>query len=240
MKTENEINDDLQQLLDALEEHGQNARRQRQLGDLIDQLAAEENTVALPGKRRKLAPLWWAMGAAAACLLLWFALKPAGTQSVGEEERPFAEQRLPKDTVPAETMPLALPQTPVAQEPVAETKPAEPKKPINNKVQKPKERPRAETVEETFWAEVQKSEQADSEEITKETPTTETPNEPLVVQPQATKRRVIQSTNLVCYGKPSPNPSQPEPKRTLENKTLFGQPQDPNMKNGTLAMEIKF
>ena len=33
MKEENEINDELKQLLDALEEHGRNARRQKELGD---------------------------------------------------------------------------------------------------------------------------------------------------------------------------------------------------------------
>ena len=39
MKNENELNDDLKQLLDTLEEHGRNARRQAQLSDLIDSLA---------------------------------------------------------------------------------------------------------------------------------------------------------------------------------------------------------
>ena len=39
MKDENELNNDLKQLLDTLEEHGRNAERQQQLGDLIDRLA---------------------------------------------------------------------------------------------------------------------------------------------------------------------------------------------------------
>ena len=76
-----EINDELRQLFDALEEHGRNAKRQQQLGDLIDRLAEEEKTVELPHKHRKLAPLWWAMGAAAACLLLWLMVKPSMKQT---------------------------------------------------------------------------------------------------------------------------------------------------------------
>ena len=40
MKEENELNDDLKQLLGALEEHGCNTRRQAQLSDLIDNLEA--------------------------------------------------------------------------------------------------------------------------------------------------------------------------------------------------------
>ena len=57
MKQENERNDELQQLLDALEQHGNNTRRQQQLSDLIDRLAEEEKTVVMPQKR-KFGGLW--------------------------------------------------------------------------------------------------------------------------------------------------------------------------------------
>ena len=40
MNRENDINEELQQLLDALEQHGKNARRQKRLGELIDSLEA--------------------------------------------------------------------------------------------------------------------------------------------------------------------------------------------------------
>lgn len=43
MTTENEMNEELRQLLDSLEEHGKNVRRQKQLGDLIDRLAEGRN-----------------------------------------------------------------------------------------------------------------------------------------------------------------------------------------------------
>ena len=42
MNTENEMNEEVRQLLDSLEEHGKNARRQQELGDLIDQLSEKE------------------------------------------------------------------------------------------------------------------------------------------------------------------------------------------------------
>ena len=42
MNTENEMNEEVRQLLDSLEEHGKNARRQKELGDLIDQLSEKE------------------------------------------------------------------------------------------------------------------------------------------------------------------------------------------------------
>ena len=42
MNTENEMNEEVRQLLNSLEEHGKNARRQKELGDLIDQLSEKE------------------------------------------------------------------------------------------------------------------------------------------------------------------------------------------------------
>ena len=38
MKFENEINEEVSQLLESLDKHGKNARRQKELGDLIDSL----------------------------------------------------------------------------------------------------------------------------------------------------------------------------------------------------------
>ena len=85
MNTENEMNEEVRQLLDSLEEHGKNARRQKELGDLIDRLADGEKTVAMPRKHRTLTPLWWAMGAAAACLLQWLLGKPGETKQAEME-----------------------------------------------------------------------------------------------------------------------------------------------------------
>ena len=54
MKPENEMTEEVRQLLDSLEEHGKNARRQKQLSDLIDSLSEEEQgtTTSLRETRR--------------------------------------------------------------------------------------------------------------------------------------------------------------------------------------------
>ena len=70
MKEENEITEEVRDLLDSLEQHGQNARRQKELSELIDSLEASDT------KHRILYPLWWIVGAAAACLLLWLLARP--------------------------------------------------------------------------------------------------------------------------------------------------------------------
>ena len=44
MKPENEMTDEVRQLLDSLEEHGKNARRQKDLEALIDGLSEERKT----------------------------------------------------------------------------------------------------------------------------------------------------------------------------------------------------
>ena len=73
MKEENEITQEVKELLDSLEQHGANARRQKELSDLIDRMEAGLGTPlrgASSTKQRKLYPIWWIVGAAAACLLL--------------------------------------------------------------------------------------------------------------------------------------------------------------------------
>ena len=67
MKTDRH-NTDLEQLLDALERDGRNARRQQQLADMIDGLAAKEKAAARRSRR-----LWTVRVAAAACVLFFIA-----------------------------------------------------------------------------------------------------------------------------------------------------------------------
>lgn len=241
MKEENEINEALGQLLDALEEQGRNARRQKQLGDLIDALAAQEKTAEMPRRHRNLVPLWWAMGVAAACLLLWIVLKPTGNQIDNMEKPVVAEQIHPVDSTTEEVQETAPLQEPkMAQEPVAALEPIEVRKPIDNKVE-PKKEVQPEALEMPLLAEVKETETVDSDDIAKDNPVAETPSEPLAAQAPTVTRRVIKSTNLVGYGKLENISAEPKPKRSiLENKTLFGQPQDPNMQGGMLAYEIKF
>lgn len=234
MNTENEMNEEVRQLLDSLEEHGKNARRQKELGDLIDRLADEEKTVAMPRKHRTLTPLWWAMGAAAACLLLWLLVKPSAKQQPEMEQEILVETTKAVDSVKTEVNDAVFEQ-PVANETfLAEETPIVPQN-APMKTKKPKTQIIEEVVEQPMLAEVKPTETKDTTNIGSNTiPTTnETPS--AVQKPQ---RRVIRSLNLVCYE------CQKDPefftKPVMEDRTLFGQPQDPNMKNGSLALEIKF
>ena len=233
MNTENEMNEEVRQLLDSLEEHGKNARRQKELGDLIDRLAEEEKTVAMPRKHRTLAPLWWAMGAAAACLLLWLLVKPNAKQQPEMEQKFLVEETKTVDSVKTEVNDAVFEQ-PVANETyLAEETPIIPQN-APMKKEKTKTQIIEEVVEQPMLAEVKPTEPHDTTNIgSNNIPTTnETPS--AVQKPQ---RRVIRSLNLVCYE------CQKDPeffiKPVMEDRTLFGQPQDPNMKNGSLALEIK-
>ncbi len=233
MTPENEINEEVRQLLDSLEEHGKNARRQKELGDLIDRLADEEKTVAMPRKHRKLTPLWWAMGAAAACLLLWLLVKPNTKPQPEMEQEILVEETKADDSVKTEVNDAVIEQ-PVANETfLAEEAPVVPQN-APMKKEKPKTQIIEEVVEQPLLAEVMPTEPKDTTNIGSNTIPTENETPSAVQKPQ---RRVIRSLNLVCYE------CQKDPefftKPVMEDRTLFGQPQDPNMKNGSLALEIK-
>ena len=233
MNTENEMNEEVRQLLDSLEEHGKNARRQKELGDLIDRLADEEKTVAMPHKHRTLTPIWWALGAAAACLLLWLLVKPNTKQTPEMEQEILVETTKTVDSVKTEVNDAVFEQ-PVANETyLAEETPVVPQN-APMKKEKPKTQIIEEVVEQPMLAEVKPTEPHDTTNIGSNTIPTENETPSAVQKPQ---RRVIRSLNLVCYE------CQKDPefftKPVTEDRTLFGQPQDPNMKNGSLALEIK-
>ena len=233
MKPENEMNNEVRQLLDSLEEHGKNARRQKELGDLIDRLADEEKAVAMPRMHRTLTPIWWAMGAAAACLLLWLLVKPNAKQQSETEQKILVEETKILDSVKTEVNEAVFEQ-PVANETyLAEETPVVPQK-TPMKKEKPRTQIIEEVVEQPMLAEVKPTEPQDTTNIGSNTIPTESETPSAVQKPQ---RRVIRSLNLVCYE------CQKDPefftKPVMEDRTLFGQPQDPNMKNGSLAFEIK-
>ena len=258
MNTKNEMNEEVRQLLDSLEEHGKNARRQKELGDLIDQLSEKElgTGTSLRGtkqsrkqvepldcfvvpprndaKRRKLYPLWWATGVAAACLLLWLLVNPNAKQLPKMEQEILVEETNTVDSTKAEIKDIVL-EEPVFNNDVLL---ADETTVVPQKVQIKKEKPRKEVVEKVaeqpILAEVIPTEPIDTSNIGSNTIPTENETPTAVQKPQ---RRVIRSLNLVCYE------CQKDPefftKPVMEDRTLFGQPQDPNMKNGSLAFEIK-
>ena len=233
MNTENEMNEEVRQLLDSLEEHGKNACRKKELSDLIDRLADEEKTVAMPRKYRTLTPLWWAMGAAAVCLLLWLLVKPNAKQQPEMEKEILVEETKAVDSVKTEVNDAVFEQPIVNEAVLAEETPVVPQN-APMKKEKPKTQIIEEVVEQPMLVEVKPTEPQDTTNIGFNTIPTENETPSAVQKPQ---RRVIRSLNLVCYE------CQKDPefitRPVVEDRTLFGQPQDPNMKNGSLALEIK-
>jgi hypothetical protein len=280
MNTENEMNEDVRQLLDSLEEHGKNVRRQQELSDLIDRLSEKElgmdtslqggttkqcrqeatsqsgastsdKTTSLDcfvprndAKRRKLYPLWWVMGAAAACLLLWLLIKPSMKETPETNKEILVEETDTLDSVGTEVNEIIFEKPVVEEELLAEETTTETETPQPGLLRSARndeyKKPKAETVHEQLLAENITTELSESQEstdtanigsntipISSETPSTV----------QSHKRRVIRSLNLVCYECQKDPESFTKP--VMEDKTLFGQPQDPNMKNGALAFEIK-
>ena len=253
MKPENEMNEEVRQLLDSLEEHGKNARRQQQLGELIDGLAEKE----VGTKHRKLYPIWWAVGAAAAVLLLWLLAKPFAKETPNVNEEILVEKTKTIDTIKTEVKEEI--EEVILDEPVVEEKllAEETLLKPHAKVEKPKEimveKPEEIVGEEKLLAEATPSESTENAD----TSTVGSNNIPASIEenlspltsrlsPQSSpQRRVIRSSNLVCYecqkepeNWPTNNSSLLTPNSSLET-TLFGQAKDPNMKNGAMTFELK-
>ena len=282
MKEENAINEEVKQLLDSLEQHGRNVRRQQELSDLIDSLAAGTSTgvpasvSSLRGgttkqsrheatsldcfvprndaKRRKLYPLWWIVGAAAACLLLWLLVKPV------ESETPKIEEKvLVKKTVNVEpTIQSDIDDKP-HEEPVFEEKLLA--EGTTEKQHSPQ--PQTEQVQDGLLRSARNDGRVEIAEAAEAIETHDTMNNGSNTIPtsaeaklstincqlstincqlstnNSSQRRVIRSLNLVCY---ECQKEIEEPQLSTLNSqpsTIFGQPQDPNMKNGSLAFELK-
>ena len=298
MNTENEMNEEVRQLLDSLEEHGKNTRRQKELGELIDQLSEkelnaspsltnvesgdlrggttkqsrlndkEETTGLLrsarnDAKRRKPYPLWWAIGAAAAALLLlWLLVKPDVKQNPDRNEEILVEETGTVDTVIIEVN-EEVHEEPVIEETLLAEETNQPGllRCARNDVPDDggllrcvrndgNERLHEEIVQEQLIAEAPYTEPSDHHEPT-DTANIGSNNIPDANETpsavQSHKRRVIRSLNLVCYECQKDPEIYPQSTVNYQlstvnshlSTTLFGQLQDPNMKDGSLAFDIK-
>jgi hypothetical protein len=241
MMPENEMNEELRQLLDSLEEHGKNVRRQKQLGDLIDRLAEEGKPLIIPSKRAKLVPIWWVMSAAAAMLLVLLLLKPNRNENPNLYNEIIAEVTETVDSVD-DSVKIER-EDDIIEEPVIKNEELLAENTIvvskkSNTDKKKTEVEIIETVEEQpVVTEIILSETSDSMVIETNTIISENETPSAVQKPQ---RRVIRSLNLVCYEcQKEPDNFQYQAVVTKPEKTLFGQPQDPNMKDGALAWQVK-
>ena len=206
--------------------------------DLIDRLAEEEKTVVIPRKRAKLVPIWWVMGAAAAILLLMLLMKPNGNENTLHNDI-LAE--VPEtvdyiiDSVKIENENTIIEEAVVHKELLAENTTVVQKTQIKNKNGKAEV---VETVEEQLViAEIIPIQPSDSMVIETNTIISENETPSDVQKPH---RRVIRSLNLVCYEcQREPDNFQFQAVNAKSEKTLFGQPQDPNMKDGALAWQVK-
>ncbi|MBR4146919.1 MAG: hypothetical protein IKU00_03380 [Bacteroidales bacterium] len=278
MKEENEITEEVRQLLDSLEEHGRNVRRQKELSDLLDSLEAGTGTslraersgarqsnliqtkpvqVGLPrrsassaprndAKRRGLYPLWWAIGAVAALLLLWLLAKPAMKKTPNIDEKILVEETFIKDAMTTQEEVEIMEETVILEEPVPEKLLAE-ETLVKPTIQKTKAlKPTPTNNEEPMLAENTAIESTKAETIDTSNnigvTTTLSSNEedlsPLTFHLSPPQRRVIRSLNLVCYECKNENGE-----LRTENFpfSVFRSPfePDPNMKNGSLAFELK-
>ena len=235
------MTEEVRQLLDSLEEHGKNARRQKDLEALIDGLSEKElgATTSLRGPRAKRggtkqSTIWWLIGAAAAVLLLWLMVRPTTKETPNINEEILVEKTMPVDSVKEEVEEVIL-EEPIIPQPVIPQKP-------KTKTEKPKEIVGGEKL----LAEATPSESTENTD----TSTVGSNKIPDSIEenlsPQSSpQRRVIRSLNLVCYECqkepeiwPTNNSSLLTPHSSLET-TLFGQAKDPNMKNGAMTFELK-
>lgn len=245
MKPENEMTEEVRQLLDSLEEHGKNARRQKDLETLIDGLSEKEQVTgtSLRGPRAKRggtrqSTIWWLIGAAAAALLLWLMIKPTTKETPNINEEILVEKTMPVDSVKEEVEEVIL-EEPIIPQPVIPQKP-------KTKTEKPKEIVGGEKL----LAEATPSESTENTDTStvgsnKIPDSIEENLSPLNshLSPQSSpQRRVIRSLNLVCYEcqtEPEIETSQFSSLNSQFPTTFFGQAKDPNMKNGAMTFELK-
>ena len=256
------MTEEVRQLLDSLEEHGKNARRQKQLSDLIDSLSEEEQgtTTSLRGaehsgatRQSNLTIFWWLIGAAAAVLLFWLMIKPTAKETPNTNEQILVEKTKPVDSVKDEVEEVILEEPMIKEELLVEETPSKPTKPQSVTPQKSKtktEKPKEIVGGEKLLAEATLSESAENID----TSTVGSNNIPDSIEenlsplnshlsPQSSpQRRVIRSLNLVCYEcqkEPEIETSQFSILNSQFSTTLFGQAKDPNMKNGAMTFELK-
>lgn len=241
MKEENEIDVELKQLLDILEEHGRDVRRQKALVELIDNLESSVAPTKNDVRHRKFYLLWCGAGVAAAVLLFLFLAKPAPEITPAPCNDKLVEQRCTSDYISIDE--VATKGTPaVVEEILAEQSQTVLK---NTSVSKDKTIKKTleivpdsiSTVETTVMESTFCCDTIKRVTVASITSVAEPDETAVSSNTNNVQRRVIQSHNLVCFSCKVEYES--EYGIVKENKSIFDLPQDPNIKNGALAIEIK-
>lgn len=154
MKTDKQ-NIGLEQLLDTLEHAGRDARRQQELGEMIDRMAGEENDEHHHGT------WWWVSRVAAAACVLFFISTAVRVWFIPTErgERLVAEAVVPEVVLPVDVAPSVETAPVVAETPRVRVKPVTAQPVVEEEQEAPI------VVEEYFIEEIEEEELPVEEQI---------------------------------------------------------------------------
>lgn len=235
MNEENNMEKEVKELLDTLKEYGRDQRQKKQIGDLIDSLAAKET-------QRKTIPLWLktAIGISA-CALLFFVLKIAQSPSETESME-MAHSVLPQDeeivldsVVMQEENFVENVENQVVERFVVEKKVVVAQNEVNQPKSKNDVVAKQEMVENIInHGFVQK----DSLLIAQSEPVFNDTVQIVDVQVEPSPRRVIRAENLVTYSNPVRKHLNKRGKSGSKEKGVIGLPQYSASEGCMLAFEI--
>lgn len=234
MNEENNMEKEVKELLDVLEEYGRDQRQKKQIGDLIDGLAAKET-------QRKTIPLWLktAMGAAAcALLLLTFRMmqKPAETKQteIASSTLPKKEMAVDSNQV-KETTRIEPVETQIVEHSDKEKQIVVAQN-VVHQVEKENE-----TIQEPTMFEIVENQclvQNDTLLVAQLENVFEDTMQFVDVQPVPAKRRIVRTDNLVTYSNPVRQHVNRRKKSGSGGKAAIGLPQYSASEGCMLAFEI--
>ena len=235
MNEENNMEKEVKELLDTLKEYGRDQRQKKQIGDLIDSLAAKET-------QRKTIPLWLktAIGISA-CALLFIVLKIAQSPSETESME-MAHSVLPQDeeivldsVVMQEENFVENVENQVIERSAAEKIVVVAQNAVNQ-IEKESDidikQEMAEIVEN------QESVQSDTLLVAQTEPVPEDVSQIVDIQPKPAKRRVVSTENLVTYDDKAPKHKNRRRKSGINENGAIGLPQYSASEGCMLAFEI--
>ena len=235
MNEENNMEKEVKELLDTLKEYGRDQRQKKQIGDLIDSLAAKET-------QRKTIPLWLKIAiGVAACALLFFVLKIAKhpaeteTQEMAQSVSPQSEEIVLDSVVMQEENFVENVENQVVERPAAERKTVV----AQNVVEQAERKIDADTKRKmTEIVENQEFVQIDTSLVAQPALVHEDSIQIADTQPEPEKRRVVRAENLVAYDDVATKHKNRRKKSRINESGAIGLPQYSASEGCMLAFEI--